>query len=81
MAENESVNMEGVWLVYYAFPNEGVEGNTTLTVNGYIPREDVIDQIKSVIYDKFDAKVKEQCGAPANMVIKGLTRIGDLIRR
>lgn len=77
MADKESVNMEGVWFVYYAFPNEGVEGNTILTIEGDIPKVDVIDQIKSVIFDKFDAKVKEECGAPANMVIKGLTRIGD----
>ena len=77
MAENESVNMEGVWLVYYAFPNEEVEGNTILTITGDIPKADVIDQIKFVIFDKIDAKTKEQCGAPANMVIKGLTRIGD----
>ena len=78
MADNESVNMEGVWLVYYSFPNEGVEGNTILTIGGDIPKDDVIDQIKSVIFDKFDAKDKEQCGAPANMVIKGLTRIGNV---
>ena len=36
MAVNESVNMEGVWLVYYAFPNEGVEGNSILTIKGDI---------------------------------------------
>ena len=78
MADNESVNMEGVWLVYYAFPNEGVEGNIILNSEGDIPKVGVIDHIKSIIFDALDDKDKEQCGAPANMVIKGLTRIGDL---
>ena len=83
MAVNERVRMDGVWLVYYAFPNEGVEGNAMLTINGFVfvPKKDVIDRIKSVIFEQFDAKVKEQCGSPGNMVIRGLTRIGELIRQ
>jgi len=78
MATNESVNMDGVWLVYYAFPHEGVEGNTILTIKGDIPKVDVIDLIRSYIFDNSDAEVKERCEAHTNMLIKGLTRIGDV---
>ena len=78
MAENESVNMEGVWLVYYGFPNEGVEGNSILTIKGYIPKKDVITNLKSSIFYTLSDKNKEMCGNISNMIIKGLTRIGDL---
>lgn len=78
MAANESVNMEGVWLVYYAFPNEGVEGNSILTIKGDIPKEKVINNLKSSIFYTLSEEVMEKCASISNMLIKGLTRIGDI---
>lgn len=78
MAENESVNMEGVWLVYYAFPNEGVEGNSILTIKGDIPKVDVIKNLKVSIFYTMSDEVRERCVNISNMLIKGLTRIGDV---
>lgn len=78
MADNESVKMEGVWLVYYAFPNEGVEGNSILTIKGDIPKVAVINNLKSSIFYTLSDETKEKCINISNMIIKGLTRIGDL---
>jgi hypothetical protein len=78
MADNESVNMEGVWLVYYACPNEGVEGNSILTIKGLIPKKDVIKNLKSSIFCTLSDETMERCGNISNMIIKGLTRIGDV---
>ena len=78
MADNESVKMEGVWLVYYAFPHEGVEGNSILTIKGDIPKVDVIDNLKSSIFCTLSDEIKEKCIDISYMIIKGLTRIGDL---
>ena len=81
MAANESVNMEGVWLVYYAFPNEGVEGNSILTIKGDIPKVDVIKNLKVSIFYTLSDEMREKCVNISNMLIKGLTRIGDLISK
>ena len=78
MAVKESVNMEGVWLVYYAFPNEGVEGNAMLTIKGDIPKVDVVKNLKSSIFYTLSDEMKQKCVNISNMLIKGLTRIGDL---
>ena len=78
MAGNESVNMEGVWLVYYSFPNEGVEGNTILTIKGDIPKEKVLNNLKASIFCTLLDELKERCFDISHMLIKGLTRIGDL---
>ena len=78
MAGNESVNMEGVWLVYYSFPNEGVEGNSILTIKGDIPKDAVNENLKASIFYTLSDEIKEKCVNISNMLIKGLTRIGDL---
>ena len=73
---DDTVNMEGVWFVYYFVPHK-LEGNTVLTIKGTIRKSDVLSIITNQIYyDKSDEE-RTVILSPKNIVIGNLTRIGD----
>ena len=74
---DDTVNMEGVWFVYYFVPHK-LEGNTIITINGTIRKSDVLSIITNHIYNDKDDATRALIPSPKHIVIGNLTRIGDL---
>lgn len=73
----DTVNMGGVWFVYYFVPQK-LYGNTIITINGTICKSDFVSIITNTIYNDLGDVERAVVPSPKHIVIGNLTRIGDL---